>query len=133
MISGKYELTIAMAANAYPHPDILPGANNVELPIIENMEEFRAKAKNITHYIEFYEENGVIKAIHQTELSKQLVDDLVISNNCVSWKAFSGSEGVDPWQYCLAYNEVTNDVAGVSFGMAPFFRGYMTIYGEKVQ
>ncbi len=132
MISGKYELTIALGANAYPCPTLLPDADNVELPVIENMEEFRAQAKKITHYIEFYEENGVMKAIHQTELSKQLVDDLVISDNCVSWKAFSGSEGVDLWQYCLAYNGVSNDVGGVSFGLEPFFRGYMTIYGKKL-
>lgn len=132
MISGKYELTIALTAGAYPHPTILPGADNVEMPVIDNMEEFRAKAKNITHYIEFYEEDGVMKACHQTELSKQLVDELVITKNTVSWKAYSGSEGIDLWQYCLCYNSVSNDVGGVSFGLEPFFRGYMTIYGKKI-
>ena len=133
MISGKYELTIAWDGN-YPHPTIRPGADNVELPDFEKMtasSDFKQPGP-ITHYIEFYEENGVMKACHQTELSKQLVDDLVISANCVSWKAYSGSEGVDLWQYCLAYTEISDDVAGVSFGIEPFFRGYMKIFGKKI-
>lgn len=131
MIRGKYELTIALGVSAYPAPTMHEGADNVELPKKEAMAEM-PKMKPVTHYLEVFEDKGVVKAIHQTELSKQLVDDLIIGDNCISWKSYSGSEGVDLWQYCLAYNEVSDDIAGVSFGMAPFFRGYMVVYGKKV-
>ena len=134
MIFGKYELTISLTTGAYPIAAVRPGANNVVMPPMsdEQRAEYQANARDVTHYVEFYEEDGQMKACHQTELSKQLADDLVITKNTVSWKAYSGSEGVDLWQYCLGYTDVSDDVGGAAFGLEPFFRGYMTIYGKKI-
>lgn len=132
MIKGKYKLTLTFNS-PYPLPIIHKDADNVEQPSAEQRKEFAGNVPpDVTHYVEFYEENGMMKAVHQTELSKQLVDDLVISDNCVSWKAYSGTEGVDLWQYCFAYTQISDTIAGVCFGLEPFFRGYMLMYGERV-
>jgi len=70
--------------------------------------------------------------VHQTELSRQVMDELQVGENAVSWKAYSGSEGVDLWQYTMVFNEVTGDTAGVCFGMNPCFRGYIVFSGKKI-
>lgn len=131
MLNGKYEINILLSEHPFPAAGILPDADNIELPAVDE-KRLPGVVKDFTHYLYFYEKDGQIRGIHQTELSKQLMDELHVSENVVSWRAFSGSEGHDLWQYTMVYNDVTNSVAGVCFGTAPLFRGYIVFSGRKV-
>ncbi len=131
MLNGKYEIHILLSEHPFPPAEILPGADNIELPAVDPKRQ-PGVVRDFTHYLYFYEKDGEVRGVHQTELSKQLMDELHIHDNVASWKAFSGSEGVDLWQYTMVYNEVTNDVAGVCFGTAPLFRGYIVFSGKRV-
>ncbi len=129
MLKGKYEIRILLDQNPYPTPVILEGSGNVQL---EKVDPKRAPGEGFTHYLEFTETAEGIHGVHQTELSKQVMDRLHVDGNVASWQAYSGSEGVDLWQYTMLYNEATDDVAGVAFGMPPCFRGYIVFSGKKI-
>ena len=87
---------------------------------------------NMVHHIHFYVKDGVQRAVHQTELSKQVADDLYVTDNTVSWKAYAGSEGVDLWQYVLTFTDISDEMCGACFGLPPFFRGYLPLKAKKV-
>jgi hypothetical protein len=130
MITGTYRFQLSFA-HVFPDPIVKEGGNNVELGV--RPPKLKAEERpTIYNTVTFFEEDGVIKGIHQTELGKQKVDRVVYDDHTISWCAFSGSEGTDLWYYSMGYNEVTHQVAGIASGAAPFYRGYTLFYGEKI-
>lgn len=131
MITGKYRFQLVFG-KIFPDPVVKAGVDNVELgptPPRLKVED----RPTIYHTVEFFEEDGVMKAIHQTELGKQKVDKVTYDGHTISWCAYSGSEGVDLWYYSMACNEATDQFAGIASGATPFYRGYILFHGEKIK
>jgi hypothetical protein len=130
MLTGNYEINILLTEHPFPPAVKRPGSDNIDIPVDDPKR--KSGAPNFTHHLFFFEKDGEICGYHQTELSKQLMMDLHVNGNVVSWRAFSGSEGVDIWQYTMLINDATDDIAGVCFGEPPLFRGFIAFSGKKL-
>ena len=129
-MTGTYRFQLSFE-RVFPDPVPKEGANNVELG--PRPPKLKAEERpTIYQTVEFFEEDGQIKGVHQTELGKQKIDRVMDDGHTISWSAYSGSEGMDLWYYSMSYNEVTDQVAGIASGAAPLFRGHTLFYGEKL-
>ena len=131
MREGVYEINILLGENPFPHPVINEGADNIELPPVDET-RLPGVVKTPKHTLYFTKTENGWRGVHQTELSKQVMDELYVGENVVTWRAFAGTEGVDTWQYAMLVNDASDDIAGVSFGTPPFFRGYIVFSGKKI-
>ena len=89
--------------------------------------------KNQEFLVEFYEDDGITKALLHSEHGIQKVDDVVLRDFSVSFSGYSGSEGVELFRYVLALSESSPQVVGFSYGTYPCFRGYMPVCGEILE
>jgi hypothetical protein len=127
MLLGKYELNICLGAPIPGFPDIKISK--------ENPPSAKNPAGNVTkvpHTVEFFEENGIIKAIHTTPCGKQKVDSVTYSDYSAAWAAYAGTEGVELFHFVMIMSESTDAVWGFTAGISPFFRGYTPFEGAKV-
>jgi len=127
MFAGKYEVTIYVNAVVPEFPAITITKENPA------PDEGPLEVKKYPHTIEFFEEDGVMKAIHATPRGKQKVDKVTYSDYSAAWSAYAGSEGVELFHFVMILSESTNAVWGFTAGISPFFRGYTPFAGVKVQ
>lgn len=130
MLSGKYELNICLGTFIPGFPreiEITPENPKVDM---SNIPEEVVK---IPHTVEFFEEDGAVKAIYTTPRGKQKVDQVIWNDYSVAWEVYAGSEGVELFHCVMILSESTNAVWGFTAGVTPFFRGYTPFEGKKVQ
>lgn len=129
-MTGTYQIEFDFKRH-FPDAMLKEGANNEKLgarpPVLK-----AELGPKVIQTIEFFEEDGVTKAVLTTKLGKQKVDKVVYDGHTISWSAYSGSEGMDLWYYSMAVNEVSTSVVGIASGQAPYFRGYVLFYGEQI-
>ena len=127
MLTGKYELNICLSSPIPGFPD-----NKITE---ENPPATKKPACNVTkvpHTVEFFEEDGITKAIHTTPCGKQKVDNVTCSDYSAAWAAYAGTEGVELFHFVMITSESTDAVWGFTAGISPFFRGYTPFEGMKV-
>jgi len=127
MLTGKYEMNICLGPAIPGFPDIKISEENPKLT------ERPTSVTRIPHTVEFFEENGVMKAIHTTPRGKQKVDNVTYNDYSAAWTAYAGSEGVEVFHFVMIMSESTDAVWGFTAGISPFFRGYTPFEGEKVE
>ena len=128
MLTGKYKLNICLGPSIPGFPDIKISKENPPLTKITTGDG----TKKIPHTIEFFEENGVMKAIHTTPCGKQKVDNVTYSDYSAAWTAYAGSEGVEVFHFVMIMSESTDAVWGFTAGISPFFRRFTPFEGVKV-
>lgn len=127
MLAGKYEINVCLGPAIPGFPSIKISEENPTLGG-HKIEE----VTKIPHTVEFFEEDGVMKAIHTTPRGKQKVDRVTYSDYSVAWAAYAGSEGDEMFHFVMITSESTDAVWGFTAGISPFFRGYTPIEGVKV-
>ena len=132
MITGKYEFIIDFSRFRAPGFPIKEGVENVELPDFSQMPDNMPPMPDIEHSVTFFEEDSVIKGIHETPRGKQKIDKVTWTDNVISWDAYAGSEGVDLFHFVISINEGSDSFMGLSSGCPPFFRGYNLLLGRKL-
>lgn len=131
MRKGSYRFQLCFD-RIFPDPVIREGADNEKLgPPPARLKA--AERPTIFNTVEFFEEDGVLKGVHQTELGRQKVDRVQWDGHTISWSAYSGSEGMDLWHFTLCYSQVSDQIAGIAFGAPPYFRGYTLFWGTKIE
>lgn len=131
MIKGTYRFQLCFE-RIFPDPVIREGADNEKLgPPPARLKA--AERPAVFHTVTFFEEAGVLKGVHQTELGRQKVDRVVWDEHSISWSAYSGSEGMDLWRFVLSYHQASDQIAGIAFGAPPYFRGYTLFWGTQIE
>lgn len=136
MLQGKYELNLCLGAPIPGFPEIERTPENPkmdgELPPPPQSGEGMPEVRKIPHTIEFFEEDGVVKAIYTTPCGKQKVDKVLWNDYCAAWEVYAGSEGVELFHCVMIMSESTNAVWGFTGGVSPLFRGYTPFEGKRV-
>jgi hypothetical protein len=132
MISGKYVLNLCLGKpiEGFRRPVLKPGFERPGEPPIGGRED--AKLNIVQHTVEFFQEDGITKAVYTTPRGKQKVDKVTCTDYSASWECYAGSEGIELFHCVMLISESSDHVAGFTAGTAPCFRGYTPFDGIKV-
>ena len=131
-MTGKFELNICLGGPiaGFRQQTLKPGFERPGEPAIGGRPGQEPRV--VPHTVEFFEEDGVTKAIYTTPRGKQKVDRVVCTGYSASWECFAGSEGVELFHCVMLMSESSDNVTGFTCGTAPCFRGYTPFDGIRI-
>ena len=128
MLTGKYELNLCLGAPIPGFPEIKISPENPKV----DLSNIPPDVVKVPHSVEFFLEDGIMKAIYTTPRGKQKVDKVTYNDYCAAWEVYAGSEGVELFHCVMIMSESTDAVWGFTGGVSPLFRGYTPFEGVKV-